>query len=486
MTISATLVAWSASRSRCLATKSRLLARRSCFWHSSQSLVRSCSGRRGGDWFRSIARSAMFTERSPMRSRSTTIFSAVVMKRRSLAAGWRSASSRRQLSSTSSSSRFTSRSDPTTCSATFESRSESARMLWAVSASTLPPRVRSFERSSSSSASYDRSVCFFTAIIESLQRLSNNVRDQNVAPPYRRRLSKFARHVIFRPGLLRIGEDLLGGAMLHQLAHVEERGGVRDARGLLHVVGDDDDGELLAKLPDQLLDLGGGDGVEGAGGLVHEQDFRPHGQCARDAEPLLLAAGERERGVVQPVLHLVPEGGLVQARLRQLRMVPADAVQLEARHHVVDDRHGGERIGALEHHSDPAPEVDRVHAPRVEVSPVDQDVAALARAGHQLVHPVDAADEGALAAARGADDGEHGVGGDRQRDPPERMVVAEPGVEVLYVDLRPGTVSAGHRCAPKRCRVSRRAARDNTPTRSSSTSAAAHALSCQFSYGLTA
>ena len=62
------------------------------------------------------------------------------------------------------------------------------------------------------------------------------------------------------------------------------------------------------QLENQVLDLGSGDGIEGRGGLVHQQDFRVDGQGAGDAEALLLAAGEAGAGfLLQIVLDLVPE-----------------------------------------------------------------------------------------------------------------------------------------------------------------------------------
>ena len=50
--------------------------------------------------------------------------------------------------------------------------------------------------------------------------------------------------------------------------------------------------KLARKVLDQLLDLGRGQGIEGGTGLIHQQDFRLHGQGAGDAEALLLAAGQ--------------------------------------------------------------------------------------------------------------------------------------------------------------------------------------------------
>ena len=69
----------------------------------------------------------------------------------------------------------------------------------------------------------------------------------------------------------------------------------------------------------QIFDLGGGDRIERRAGLVEQQHFRIHGQRARNAEPLLLAAGERVGRFVQFVLHLIPQRGPAQALLHDFR-----------------------------------------------------------------------------------------------------------------------------------------------------------------------
>src|SRR3546814_9937287 len=79
--------------------------------------------------------------------------------------------------------------------------------------------------------------------------------------------------VVLGARLARVGEDFRSVAIFDEVAEVEESGALRDTRGLLHVVGDDDDGVAAAKLVDQLLDLGGGDRIERRAGLVH-QDHR--------------------------------------------------------------------------------------------------------------------------------------------------------------------------------------------------------------------
>ena len=56
-------------------------------------------------------------------------------------------------------------------------------------------------------------------------------------------LAETARNVGFRFFFRGIGEDLGRFPVFHQAAHVHEGGPVRDACGLLHVMGDDDNGD---------------------------------------------------------------------------------------------------------------------------------------------------------------------------------------------------------------------------------------------------
>ncbi len=64
-------------------------------------------------------------------------------------------------------------------------------------------------------------------------------------------------------------------------------------------------------------------------------------------------------------------------------------------------------------------------------SPSNGDLALHPRAGDQVVHPVEAAEEGALAAARGADQGRDLVAGDLDRDVARRERRAVPDREAL-------------------------------------------------------
>ena len=84
------------------------------------------------------------------------------------------------------------------------------------------------------------------------------------------RLSEASRDVVLRAAVVRIGEDLLGLALLYKHAEVEERGALRHARGLLHRVRDDDDAEIVAQFVDELLDARRGDRGSARARLVHE------------------------------------------------------------------------------------------------------------------------------------------------------------------------------------------------------------------------
>ena len=86
-----------------------------------------------------------------------------------------------------------------------------------------------------------------------------------------------------------------------------------------------------------------------------------HGHGPGDAQPLVLAAGESQGRLVQPVLDFVPEGRPAQALLHRLvqRAAVADAGDPQAVGHVLVDRLG-ERRRLLEDHAHPAPQLDHV------------------------------------------------------------------------------------------------------------------------------
>ena len=113
-------------------------------------------------------------------------------------------------------------------------------------------------------------------------------------------------YVIFRPLVLRRGENRFGISEFNQLAQQKKPGMIGHPRGLLHVMGDDHHRTLILETKHQLLDLGGGNRIQGRARFIQKQNFRIDSQRARNTEPLLLAAGERIRRIVQLVLHFIP------------------------------------------------------------------------------------------------------------------------------------------------------------------------------------
>ena len=147
----------------------------------------------------------------------------------------------------------------------------------------------------------------------------------------------------------------------------EEGGHVGDAGGLLHVVGDDHDRVVALEHADQLLDGERRDRVERRGRLVHQDHVRLDRQRPRDAEPLLLAAGERQRAVLEAVLDLVPQRRMAQRLLDAVAEVVLHPVNPQAERDVVVDRLR-ERVGPLEHHPDATAHLDR-HRRRLRTGP---------------------------------------------------------------------------------------------------------------------
>ena len=99
-------------------------------------------------------------------------------------------------------------------------------------------------------------------------------------------------------------------------------------------MGDDDDGDALlaAGILQKLQDRPAGLVVQGAGGLVAEQELGVLREGSRDGDPLLLAAGELGREVVHPVgkahvpQHLLGVQGVRADLGRQLHVLESRQV----------------------------------------------------------------------------------------------------------------------------------------------------------------
>ena len=76
-------------------------------------------------------------------------------------------------------------------------------------------------------------------------------------------LAEAAGDVFFGELMLWVGEDLCGFPDFDQMAQMEERGSLRNAGGLLHRMGHDDDGVKGPKFINQLLNFSGCNRVKG-------------------------------------------------------------------------------------------------------------------------------------------------------------------------------------------------------------------------------
>ena len=93
-----------------------------------------------------------------------------------------------------------------------------------------------------------------------------------------------------------IVEEALAWAVLQQAAAVEEGHGVAGVAGETHLVGDDDEaGAGFLQVAHHVEHLGGEFRVQGARGLVEQQQARPGRERPGYGDALLLAAGQLSR-----------------------------------------------------------------------------------------------------------------------------------------------------------------------------------------------
>ena len=198
-----------------------------------------------------------------------------------------------------------------------------------------------------------------------------------------------------------MGEHIADVADLGDAALVDDGHALADLLDDAHLVRDDDDrhAERLVDLLEQAEDRLRGVRVEGAGGLVAQEVFRPRRQGACDGHALLLTAGEL-RGIRFRAVGQSDE--LEQLGGACLRLVALDARDLEREADVAQHRALLEQVEALEDHADVLPGLEQVAAAELRhVAPVDAH-----RAGGRPLEEVDAAHERALAGAAQADDAE--------------------------------------------------------------------------------
>src|SRR5215472_8478746 len=192
------------------------------------------------------------------------------------------------------------------------------------------------------------------------------------------------------------GEQLRRRAEFDKLADQQECGEIADTGRLLHVVSYRNDGARLLQLHEQLFDFCRADRIECGAGLVEQENFRVDSQSARDAQPLLLPAGELISGLVKVVLHFIPEGGAAQALFHGFRNQAFRAIDSRAVRYVVEDGLG-KRIGALEDHANAAAKRGDILGENVFA--VEKNLALEPGVANGLVHAIEGPKKGGLSAA---------------------------------------------------------------------------------------
>ena len=152
----------------------------------------------------------------------------------------------------------------------------------------------------------------------------------------------------------------------------------------------------------------GRDRVERRGRLVHQDHVGLDGDRAGDAEPLLLAAGEAEGVVLEPVLDLVPERRGAERPLDALVEVLLHARARAGRRRCCRRSTSGTgSASGRPSRSAAAPRPGRRFGAVEVAAVVDAPARRRVAPGIEVVHPVEAADERRLAAARRPDERRH-------------------------------------------------------------------------------
>ena len=202
----------------------------------------------------------------------------------------------------------------------------------------------------------------------------------------------------------------------------------------------DGDGDLLAQQRQLALQAAPGDLVHRREGLVEQQHPRLAGQCPGQRHALALATGELGR---------VAPGQPLQAHPGEPRLAatpPLGHRQVVQRHHDVAQRRQVRKQGVVLEHQAQAAALGRQRQAPAGIEP--QRLAAGDASGGRPVEPGDAAQQGGLAAAGGAHQGQQlaGLAAElrRQGDRP-RLVQADLQGSGARDGLRHGATSAGRR-----------------------------------------
>ena len=157
-------------------------------------------------------------------------------------------------------------------------------------------------------------------------------------------------------------------------------------------------------------------------GFIHEDHLRLDGQCPSDAEALLLPAGKSQRRVMDPVLNFIPKGRLSQTLFHALcnDHFILDAVNMQTIRHIIKD---GLRKGIrfLKHHADTPTDLNDIYRWCIDVPSIEEHFSLYPSDGDKVIHPIETAQQCALAASRWSDQG-----GDAVRRKVEGNVMKRP------------------------------------------------------------
>ena len=194
-------------------------------------------------------------------------------------------------------------------------------------------------------------------------------------------------------------------------------------------VGDDEGGAALGQGVEGLLDLGLGDGVQGGGGLVQDQDGGILQEDPGDGHALLLAAGEEGAALTDIGVEALGHSQDILVDLGLFRSLD-DLLHGGVGLAVADVLENG--VGKEEHilldDADVLVDGPLGHVPDVVAVELDGAVGDLIEPGDQLA-------EGGLAAAGGADDGDGLAGLHMQAHAPQDVQLAVIGEgHILHID----------------------------------------------------
>src|SRR5580658_456192 len=188
-------------------------------------------------------------------------------------------------------------------------------------------------------------------------------------------LAESTSDVVLCQAMTRIRENLVGLPYFDQVTHVEVRGPLGHARGLLHGVGNDDNSVLGTQLVDEVFDARGSDRIERRARLIHQDHLGLDGDRTSNAQALLLAAGQAGARAIQAILHLIPQAGALEARADDVVEIGApsgESVDTGTVGDIVVNRFR-KRVRLLKHHADPGADLHDVLALVVDVTAVERD-----------------------------------------------------------------------------------------------------------------